>query len=486
MNTIKASNDDVKTPNNTGGYPAKVLLIMTSCALLINYVETMVIPGIPHIQSDLSTTSTIASWITSAFLIVGAAVSPLFGKLGDIYGKKKILLVVLTFYIIGVGLAGFSSNIYMLIGSRAIQGIGFAVIPLGLALVTDNFPKERVATAQGIISGTFAIGATLGLIIGAYVVQDLSWQWAFHTAFILSIILFVLVAVILKKDVSGGKGKVDYIGATILMAGVVLVLVYITEGPTLGWRSYENISILVPGLILTVLFFVVEHKRASPLMQLKLLKIRNVLIANLVGLVSSVAMFLIYFAVVYYAQYIPPYGLGLSIINTGLTLAPATVLMLIVGPIIGRLVTRIGPKPILFLGSCITIIGLLLFIYNRGTKIDLTIDSAFGLIGVVAVLIPIVNMVAMSVPKEYIAVGMGMNIMLRNLGGAIGPVLATTIMSTYYVTVNFFGTKINFASSTAFNIIFATGIVLAIVVILLCLTIKNYTFAKNTTKNVDK
>ena len=217
---------DSGTTNQTStgariSYPSKVLLTVTSVALLVNYVETMVIPGIPTIQAHFSSTATIASWITSAFLIVGAAVSPLFGKLGDIYGKKKIFLTVLLFYIAGVGLAGFSTSIYMLIASRAIQGIGFAIVPLGLAIITDIFPKERVATAQGIISGTFAIGAAAGLIIGAYIVQDLSWEWAFHTAFILSIILFFIVVVMLKKDVPGEKSKVDITGATMLMAGII-------------------------------------------------------------------------------------------------------------------------------------------------------------------------------------------------------------------------------------------------------------------------
>jgi MFS family permease len=322
-------------------------LTVTAVSLLINYVETMVIPGIPVIQAELSTTESIASWITSAFLIVGAAVAPLFGKLGDIYGKKKILLTVLLFYIAGVGLAGFATNIYLLIGSRAIQGIGFAIVPLGLAIITDIFPKEKVATAQGIISGTFAIGAAAGLIIGAYVVQDLSWELAFHTAFILSIILFIIVAVMLKKDQPGVKSKVDYTGATILMSGIILVLLYLTEAPHLGWLSTENIIFLIPGVVLTAGFFVFENKRTNPLIHLGLLRIRNVLVANLVGILSSLSMFLMFFAVIYYAQFPAPYGLGLNIIDTGLTLAPATLVMLIVGPIIGRLVTRIGPKPIL-------------------------------------------------------------------------------------------------------------------------------------------
>ncbi len=481
-------------PNSNGSksrfgssYGTKVLLTVTAVSLLLNYVETMVIPGIYDIQKDLSTTATIASWITSAFLIVGAAVSPLFGKLGDIYGKKKIFLTVLLFYIAGVGLAGFATNIYMLIASRAIQGIGFAIVPLGLAIITDVFPKEKVATAQGIISGTFAIGAAAGLIIGAYIVQDLSWQWAFHSAFILSIVLFFIALVALKKDVPGEKGKVDIVGTSMLMSGIVLVLLYLTEAPTLGWLSLENIALLIPGIILTVGFFAFENKQTSPLIQLSLLKIRNVLVANLVGILSSMSMFLLFFAVIYYAQYpsaIGPYGLGLSVINTGLTLAPATLVMLIVGPLMGRLVTRIGPKPIITLGASISIIGLLLFTFFRGTTTELTIDVAVALVGVVSLIIPIVNMISVSVPKESTAVGLGMNTMLRNLGGAIGPVLATTIITTYSDKLGppILPTVMTFGNKTAFNIIFAIGIVLMIIIIALSLTIKNYTFHKTKMK----
>ena len=214
-----------------------------------------------------------------------------------------------------------------------------------------------------------------------------------------------------------------------------------------------------------------------------MLKIRNVLVANLVGIFSSMAMFLLFFAVIYYAQYpsaIGPYGLGLSVINTGLTLAPATLVMLIVGPLMGRLVTKIGPKPIITLGASISIVGLLLFTFFRGTTTELTIDVAVALVGVVSLIIPIVNMISVSVPKESTAVGLGMNTMLRNLGGAIGPVLATTIIATYSEKLGppILPTFMTFGNKTAFNTIFAIGIALMIVIIALSLTIKNYTFSK--------
>ncbi len=136
-------------PVRDSRYATKVLVTVTAVALLVNYVETMVIPGVPVIQKDFATTSTIASWITSAFLIVGSAVAPLFGKLGDAYGKKRMVLVSLTFYTFGVGIAGFSPSIYFLLFSRAVQGVGFAIVPLSIAIITDTFPREKIAPRAG-------------------------------------------------------------------------------------------------------------------------------------------------------------------------------------------------------------------------------------------------------------------------------------------------------------------------------------------------
>ncbi len=463
-------------------YASLVLITVTAAVLLINYVETMVIPGVPDIQKELGTTENVASWITSAFLIVGAAVAPLFGKLGDIYGKKRMFLIVLGFYIAGVGLASLANSIYTLLIARAIQGVGFAVLPLAIALVTDVFSKGRVAFAQGVISGTVAIGTTLGLVLGAYVVEDFGWHYAFYTAFALSIMLFLLVARLLKKDEPGVRQKMDYAGTVMLMGGITLVLIYITEGPTRGWTSYDNLAFLVPGIILVVLFFIYENRRINPLIQLGLLRIRNVLIANLVGIASGVSMFLAFFAVVYYAQQPVQYGgLGLDIIATGLTLAPATVVMMVVGPFIGRMMPRVGPKPIIITGALIVIVGFGLFIVNRSTTLDLTLDAIVGFAGMIAIVIPMVNMISISLPSDSTTVGLGLNSMLRNLGGAIGPVLATTIMTTYTVSLvtNVGGQPMvvgTLPSSAAFDLIFETGIVIMVLILLMGLAIKNYVF----------
>ncbi len=457
----------------------RALLAMVGTALLLNYVETMVIPGIPTIQRDFSTTEGLVSWITSGFLIVGSAVSPLFGKLGDSYGKKRMFLIALAFYTAGVGLAGFSPSIYFLIASRAVQGIGFAIVPLALAIIAEIFPKERIAQAQGIISATFAIGAALGLIIGSYVVQDLGWQWAFHSAFILSIVFFFVIVKLLPRGSPGTGVKVDYETIVLLMAGISLLLLYLTEGPYEGWYSAYELLALGAGIALTAGFFVAEARRASPLIQLTLLRIRNVFVANGVGILSGIGMFMLFFAVVYYTELPPPYGLGLDVLSAGLSIAPATVVMLGAGPGLGRLTAKAGPKPTMLLGGLVAIAGFVLFIFNRATTTDVMIDTAVSLCGAVGVIIPIVNMISISLPRENVATGLGLNTMLRNIGGAVGPVLATTIMSTYAVTITIPGPQpvvMSLPTSTAFDYIFYIAIAAMVAVVIFSLAAKNYVF----------
>lgn len=470
--------DQPPAPAKVGpNHQLRALLSMVGVALLLNYVETMVIPGVPTIQKYFGTTESTVSWITSAFLIVGSAVSPLLGKMGDAYGKKRMFLVALGFYTAGVAVAGFSPTITFLILARAVQGVGFAIVPLALAIVADTFPRERIATAQGVISATFAVGAAIGLVLGSYIVQDWGWQWAFHSALFASIALFAVVAKVLPSGKPGSGAKVNYVTIGLLMVGISLVLLYLTLAPYQGWYSAYDLGALVLGIGLTAGFFVAESKVPNPLIQLKLLKIRNVQVANAVGMISGIAMFGLFFAMTFYTQLPTAFGgLGLSIVSSGLAIAPATVLMLVGGPVLGRLVTKAGPKPTVLLGALIAIAGQALFLVNRAATIDVTLDTAVSMLGIVAIVIPIVNMITISLPMETIGAGLGLNTMLRNIGGAVGPVLATTIMSTYTLTVppNALPPGVTVPSSTAFDYIFYMGIAALAVAAVFALFSKNY------------
>ena len=485
MGTVNVSQKAEASEQTKSGtryaYATLMLMTVTLCVLMVDFVETMVVPGIPVIQKDLNIPENEASWITSIVLIIGAAAAPLFGKLGDIRGKKKMFLISMGFYVVGVGLAGLSDSFYMLVLARGIQGVGFAALPLGMAMVTDAFPREKVATAQGIISGMVAVGTALGLVVGAFMVEDIGWHTAFYVAFALSLVMFLLSWKILRNDVPTADYKMDYTGTVILSVGIILILFYMTEGPDLGWTSPINLAILLPGLLLTAYFFVYEGKVPHPMIDLKGLRIRNVMIANLVGVVSGIVMFLTYFAVIYYAQMPKPNGLGLDVISTGLALAPSTVAMMIVAPLVGRLMAKNGPKPIMLAGALIMVIGFVLLILERGSVLTLAIDATVAFSGFMIVVIPMTNMVSLSLPESDVSVGLGFNSMLRNLGGAIGPILATTIMVMFTTLVP--ATSIGVPTSTseiveaaAFTNIFILAIVLTLIIAGLSLLVKNYVF----------
>lgn len=460
---------------------SRTLLILSAMLLIVNYVETMVIPALPTIEQDFSISTTLAGWITSAYMIVAAATSPLMGKLADTYGKKKMYIIAIGFYIVAVFIAGFSPNIWVLIGARAIQGVGFSMFPIAIAIVTDLFPKEKVAFAQSILSATIGIGPALGLLIGSYVVEDLGWPYAFHTAAILSLIIFVISLKYLPHTGNRIKEAVDYVGASLIGLGTVMSLVYITEIPTLGWENPENLILLLLSFIFYTAFILYERRAKEPLLKLDLFKIRNFAVANIVGLISGLGMFTVFIFLVYYAQLPQPNGLGLSIIQSGLLMSPVALGMVIFGPIFGRMMPKIGPKPLLVTGSLLTMIAYILLMTYRATPQEVLLDGFLSSLGLVAVILPLVNMVALSLPDQYRTTGMGMNTLLRTIGGAAGPVVATTLMQSYQVPIIF---MINnqilvmgyVPSSTAFNYIALFGFTMMLLTLLGSMFTKNYKF----------
>ena len=460
--------------------PYAVLAVLTLVSLLTMYVEAMVIPSLPKIEQALSATNLQAAWIVSAYLVVGAAVAPIFGKLGDVYGKRKLYLASFSAYTLSIFLAGFAPNVEYLIAIRAMQGLGFSLFPLSLAIVTDIFPKERVAVAQGVISAMVAIGMTVGMIAGAYIEEYFGWRMMFHIGFALAAIMLILAYIIIYDAAPPHKEKIDYLSTVILSSGTALILIYLTETPYSGWFSPSQIAVLVSGAALFLGYIAYASKAENPLISLGLLKRRNVLVANLAGFLSGVAMFTLFLGVIYFSEELPPYGLGLSVIDAALTLFPATLAMIFIAPLAGSATSSLGPKPVLAYGSLVSMLGFWLMINFRSSPLQLVLDSFITGVGIVSIMIPIVNMIAVSVPSENVAVGLGFNTMVRFLGSSIGPVLAATYMTDYkyYVVYGLSFRSLtevfSEAGTAAFNYIFLTGLVFSFLTFLVALFAKNY------------
>ncbi len=434
-------------------YAYTVLLILAAMAIMVTYVETMVLPAFSNFESFFHVTdaSTIA-WILSAYLLVGVVVTPIFGKLGDIYGKKRILLVAMGVYAVAVSIAGFTpqigaaiglnrpDQIYVLIAVRAVQGIGMAMFPLGFAMLPEIFPPARVGQAQGLLSGMFATGAAAGLVGGGWIAQTYGWQLTYHTVIPIAILVFLLAAVFIRESQIRLARKIDFPGVVSLGAGLTFLMLGVTEGAYWGWTNFRAVTFgSVPwgvpeffllALVAFAFFLYWEPRASSPIVSFQSLRERNIWISNVNGVFVGMTMFLMFTVLIILGEYPSP-GFGLSELNAALVFIPAVLGMMVTGPFLGRAISRYGPKPIMILGFVLILAGALgLAAFNRAV-VDVAVLAVPVMVGNVAVLIAMTNVIVLSVDPRTMGVQTGMNQTFRNLGSAIGPVLVTSILAGY-------------------------------------------------------
>lgn len=438
-------------------YATTVLGILAGMALMVTYVETMVLPAISNFESffGVYNLSTIA-WILSAYLLVGVVVVPIFGKLGDLYGKKKILLVAMGVYAVAVSVAGFTPNIgdalgvaranqiYLLIAVRAVQGIGMGMFPLGFAMLPEVFPAARVGQAQGLISGMFAGGAALGLVGGGWIAETYGWQLTYHTVIPIAILVFVLAAIFVRESPLYPNRKLDIPGVTSLGLGLTFLMLGITEGQYWGWLaltggSIGGVSFGVPEFFLLALvafvFFVLwERRTPSPVVSFEALQERNIWVSNVNGMLVGMTMFLLFTILIILGEYPSP-GFHLSELDAGLVFIPAVFGMMFGGIFLGRATARFGPKPVMILGFSMIALGAIGLAAVTPTVYEVALFAIPIMAGNVGVLISMSNIIVLSVDPKTVGVHTGMNQTFRNLGSALGPVLVSSILAAYSYTI---------------------------------------------------
>lgn len=487
-----------------------VLGILAGMALMVTYVETMVLPAFSQFYTFFDQTGgsfANIAWILSAYLLVGVVVTPIFGKLGDLYGKKRMLLVAMTVYGIAVTLAGFTPNIgellgiarpdqlYLLIAVRALQGTGMAMFPLGFAMIPEVFPARRVGQAQGVLSGMFAAGASLGLVGGGYLAQTFGWPATYHTVIPIAFGLLIAAFLLLKESPRTANPSLDLPGVAALGFGLATLMFAISEGSTWGWGKLDavhfgSIPWGVPQFLLLALigfsFFAVwEQRAAHPVVSFAALKPRNIWVSNVTGVVAGLLMFIVFTTMTVLIEF--PFGPGFNQgeLQTGLIALPWSLSMLAFGPFLGRAVAKLGPKPIMTLGFVLSAVGALTLVEFNRSLYDMALLPIFLMVGNVGVLIAMSNTIVLSAKRAELGIQTGMNQTFRNLGSAIAPVLVTTILGSYLATYYESATtpsgltvQVSFRAYdlTGFQVVFALAAGLAVVGAVLSLAMRNFRY----------
>lgn len=453
------------------------LIILSSLALITMYGETMLIPALPFLIYDLDISYNTSSWILTAYLIAGAVMTPIIGKLSDIYGKKRILLIVILIYSLGTLLGGLSNNIFMLIISRIIQGIGLAMFPVAFAIIRDKFPADKLSIGQGIFTAVFSGGAVLGLGLGATIVEYFSWHMTFLSIVPLMISLLIIVHQrihIRSEDLFiRNNTRIDVKGTVILIIVVSTFLTGLTQLPyTISDSTYPNLIITIGLFSLSITFFPIflmtQRNAHDPIVDLNLMKDRILLPTNVLIMTIGISFFIIYQTLPIMIQSPSPLGFGGGPVDTAAVQLPFMILSFIISVLSGFLIGNIGNLRPTLLGSIISAAGfILLFFYHPS---ELIISLELSIIAIVLALAEIgsFNISLVFAPINLSGTSLGITMLLFLIGMSIGPSISGIYMESLKSTDN---NQKSYPIPLAYDLIFLTAVVISITSIALTILI---------------
>jgi MFS family permease len=416
------------------------MLILAGVVTLVLYIEGMLTPSLQSIQTEFGITTGEASLILSSYIVTGVALSPVVGKLGDIYGKKRLLTIVILVYAVCVSVTGFSPNYPFMVAARAFQGIGLTIFPLGMSLVREEFPREMVPRAQGFLSAMFGAGFAVSLPLGAWVSDSYGWRTTYHTAIPFVVALAVLIFLFVKESqFRRPETRVDYLGAGVLGLSLALLVLGLSEGASWGWTAPATLSLFVVGALLLVPLFWFEaryqRRGGEAILDLKLLKQRNVAVTNVLGAVAGFGMYLALLSMVYLLE-LPAAsgGYGQTIFGAGISLVPLALGMLIFAPIAGALVSRVGTRPMTGIGAAVTAAAFLSVIPHHPLNTLLALEFVIGA-GIGIVNAGMINLLVLTVDPRDMGLATSMSSVFRNVGSSLGAPLSGSLLTTFVTSI---------------------------------------------------
>ena len=409
-----------------------LVLFLSLGGLSFAVLQSLVAPALATIGRDLGVSTGDAAWVLTAYLLSAAVLTPILGRLGDMVGKRRILIIVLTLLLVGTLLAALAPNLGVLIAARALQGAAGAIMPLSIGIVRDELPREKVGVTIGLLSAIFGVGAGVGIVAAGPIVENLSWHWLFWLPLVLIVVALLGVIFGMRESPVKTPGRLDVLGAFILTVSLVSLLLAISEGANWGWDSAETISLLGLGLVALVVFVFVELRVAEPLVDMRLMKVRGVWTAHVVALIFGFAMFGTFVLVPTLLQ-LPAatgYGFGKSVSEAGLFLLPTVLMMVVFGPLAGMLVRKVGPKPPMLLGGVFVTIAFLIPAFAHDQIWQVVVSGLFTGAGIGLALATASNAIIESVPAAQTGEAIGVNTIARTIGSSVGTAVIAALISS--------------------------------------------------------
>jgi MFS family permease len=437
-----------------------IIGVLSACGLLVSLMQTLVVPLLPQFPRLLGSSTATVTWLVTATLVAGAVCNPIFGRLGDMFGKRRMLLVALGMVVIGSTLGAAAPDVTVLIVARALQGASLGVIPLGIAIMRDELPLERVGSGIALMSSSLGIGGAVGLPLTGVVAQQASWRWLFAGAAVFGVLLIGLVAKLVRESPQRSGGHFDVVGGIGLTAALVCLLLAVSKGSEWGWGSPAVLGLLAATAAILVAWTQWELRSAQPLVDLRVTMRPAVLWTNVASVLVGFSMFagFLVSTQILQAPVGTGYGFGLSLVTAGLVLLPIGAAMTIFSPVSAQLSRRFGARTTLVLGASGLVAG------NVGQAL---LPPSIGLVMLAVTVtatgsafaysaIPLLIMDA--VPGSETAAANSLNALMRMLGTSSCSAVIGAVASGLTVSVG----AVTLPSSSAYVVTFVAAALAAV------------------------
>lgn len=444
-----------------------IVPVLAFAGIVVAVMQTLLVPVIKDLPQLLSTAPSNATWVLTSTLLSGAVATPIMGRLGDLYGKRRMLLASLAVMVVGALISGFTSAVLPMIAGRTLQGFAMGAIPLGIGLMRDMLPRERLGSAMALMSSSIGVGGGLALPAAALVAQHSDWHALFFGAAGLGVLSIVLTLLVVPESPARAEGSFDVLGALGLSAGLVLLLLPITKGSDWGWTSGTTLALFAGSVVVLLLWGLLELRIGAPLVDLRTTARREVLLTNLASIMVGVSFYVVSLVLPQLLQ-LPAatgYGLGRSMVVAGLCVAPLGLTMMFTAPVYARLSAKYGPKMTLITGLFIIGIG-----YGGGLGLmdaawQTVITSVILGAGIGLAYSSLPALIVGAVPASETGAANGLNTLMRSIGtsvssAVIGMVLTNTAHQVHGVSIpTLHGFHVSFLIATA---AVALGLLLAL------------------------
>jgi MFS family permease len=421
------------SPATSRTHPTLILAVLSLGGMAYAMLSSSVIPALPTIQHALHTSETGITWLLTAYLLSASVGTAILGRLGDMYGKEKLLLVTLMILAAGTLLAAVSSSLAVIIVARFIQGASGGIFPLAFGIVRDEFPHEKVAGSIGLLSAILGVGAGIGIVLSGVIVEHLSYHWLFWIPLAATLLAAVATWRFIPESPIRVPGRINWLAAALMTIGMSTVLLAISETTTWGWGSAKTLGMILAGLIVSAIWIGVEVRSENPLIDMTMMRIRGVWTTNLAAFLLGAGMYASFIVFPQFAQ-LPKstgFGFGASVVVSGLYLLPSTVGMTILGIYAGRISARFGSRAALLAGTAFTTVAFGLLAVEHGHPYDLLIAAGLLGVGIGLAFAALGNLIVQSVSSHQTGVASGMNTVMRTLGGALGGQLSATFIAAH-------------------------------------------------------